>query len=66
MKKNIGAADGFIRLLIGIALICYAILAGPWWIALLSIIPIGTTAAIWCPLYEVLGVSTNKEETPQS
>jgi len=66
MKRNIGAADGFVRLLIGIVLICYAILVGPWWLGLISIIPIGTTVAMWCPLWELLGINTNKEEASHS
>ncbi|MES2622607.1 MAG: DUF2892 domain-containing protein [Bacteroidota bacterium] len=66
MKKNIGAADGFVRLLIAIVLICYAILVGPWWLALIAIVPIATTVAMWCPLYEMFGTSTNKEEASRS
>ena len=60
MKKNIGAFDGFVRLLVAMALIVYGILVGPLWLAWLAIIPIATVFAIWCPVYELLGISTDK------
>lgn len=66
MKKNIGAADGIVRLLITIVLLCYAVIVGPWWIGLFSLPLIVTVYAIWCPLYEVLGINTNKGETQHS
>jgi hypothetical protein len=58
MKENIGALDGVIRLILGMAFIAYAIFAGPWWIAFFAIIPIVTAALFYCPLYDIMNVST--------
>jgi hypothetical protein len=66
MKKNIGAADGIVRLLISIVSICYAIIWGPWWLALIAVALIPTVYAIWCPIWEVLGINTNKGESQHS
>ncbi len=58
MKKNVGAFDGVARMLLAFALIAYGILAGPWWIALLSVVPIVTAALFYCPIYDVAGMNT--------
>lgn len=58
MKKNIGAFDGVFRMILGFIFIAYGILAGPWWIALFSLIPLATAALFYCPLYDIAGVST--------
>jgi hypothetical protein len=58
MKKNVGAFDGLIRLLIGISIIFYAGLVGPWWIGLIALIPILNAAMFYCPIYDIAGFST--------
>ena len=62
MKKNVGAMDGVLRLIFAFIIFAYAILVGPWWIALIAIIPIATAGAFYCPLYDVAGVSTCHED----
>lgn len=56
---NIGAYDRLIRLVVGLALIV-ATLAdyiGPWgWIGLIAI---ATAAFRFCPLYRLLGISSD-------
>ena len=59
MKKNIGAFDGVMRIIIAIVIICYAGLKGPWWVGFLALIPIVTAAVFYCPLWDIVGVNTN-------
>jgi len=61
MKKNVGAFDGLIRMLIGISIIFYAGLFGPWWLGFIAIIPIANAAAFYCPIYDLAGISTCQE-----
>jgi hypothetical protein len=61
MGKNVGSADKIVRIVIGLALLWYALLAAPtgWnWIGWLGIIPLVTAVVGVCPLYSILGVST--------
>jgi len=58
MKKNVGAFDGVVRMILGFVIIAYGVLAGPWWIALFSILPIVTAGMFFCPLYAIAGVGT--------
>jgi Protein of unknown function (DUF2892) len=61
MTTNVGSADRVIRIIIGIALLWYALLApatGYNWIGWIGIIPIVTALVGYCPLYSILGVST--------
>ena len=62
MTTNMGAVDRGVRMLIGLALIAWALGFMPgqpanlWgWVGL---IPLGTSLVGWCPAYKLLGVST--------
>ena len=62
MMKNVGSADKIIRIVVGIALIAFA-LAGPadigWkWVGWIGVVPILTALMGWCPAYSVLGMRT--------
>ena len=60
MNRNIGTADRWIRIIIGVILIALAISGtiGAWgWI---GIIPLATALINFCPLYRLIGLSTNK------
>jgi len=64
MMKNMGSADRILRLIVGIALVLFAIF-GPaeitWkWIAWIGVVPIVTALIGWCPAYTVLGIKTCK------
>ena len=64
MNTNIGAFDGWFRTLLFIIAICYAILAGgsAWvWIIPTAVLFV-TAVATWCPLYEMLGINTGKDQ----
>ena len=62
MKKNVGAFDGLIRMLIGICIIFYAGLYGPWWVGFIALIPVLTAASFYCPMLDIAGMSTYHEE----
>lgn len=60
LNKNLGAADRWIRLALGIVLVSLTF-AGPrtMW-GLVGIVPLATAFAGTCPLYTLFGVRTCK------
>lgn len=63
MKKNVGTVDRVIRLLVGVALIAFALQIGfpntGWnWLGWIGVVPILTAIFSNCPLYTVLGFSS--------
>ena len=61
MSVNVGTLDRILRLVIGTALLYFALLAQPTgynWIGWLGIIPIVTALVGNCPLYSILGIRT--------
>ena len=58
MKRNVGAFDGLIRMLLGISIIFYAGLVGPWWLGFIALIPFATAALFYCPILDIAGIST--------
>lgn len=62
MKKNIGAFDGWFRILLFMIGMVYAIMWGPWYVVLPGTILLATAIAQWCPLYELIGYRTLTEE----
>lgn len=63
MKANVGSADRIARIIVGLALIAYAIPLGfsntGWnWVGWIGVIPILTAVFSFCPLYGMLGLST--------
>ncbi len=61
MTKNVGSFDKIVRIVIGLALLWYALFAAPtgWnWIGWIGIIPLVTAFVGVCPLYSLLGVKT--------
>ncbi len=66
MKKNVGIADKWIRIVIGLVLISLVFWGPktPWgWI---GIVPLLTAFMNFCPLYTVLGISTKKADEKAS
>lgn len=57
MKKNIGKVDKVIRVILGLAIIAYGVIAQSY-LGLIGIIPLVTAALSWCPLYCPLKIST--------
>lgn len=61
MKKNVGPFDGFFRIVLGM-LGFVAVILFNWWWGLIGLIFIGTAFSLYCPLYDVLDINTNKDE----
>jgi hypothetical protein len=60
MKRNIGGFDRPLRIVIGLALIAWALLlAGPTW-AWIGLMPLLTGLFNFCPAYSLLGMSSCK------
>ena len=69
MNTNIGPLDRAIRVIIGVALIAYAIPYGfpetGWnWIGWIGVIPLITAFIGFCPLYRMIGMSTSHHPPP--
>ena len=65
MIRNMGSTDRTIRVGIGLAIIA-VLSAGAatgalgWVLGVVSVIMLATALMSWCPLYSVLGISTNR------
>lgn len=60
MKQNVGSADRMIRVLIALAIFGLGLYYQSYW-GLIGIVPLLTALAGWCPLYSLLGLSTNRD-----
>lgn len=63
MKKNVGQTDKWVRLILGAALVVlfFLIQSGWRWAGLIVGLVLVVTALVnFCPLYAMLGISTNK------
>ena len=61
MTTNMGTIDRVIRVVIGLGLLWYALMApatGYNWIGWIGVVPLVTALVGVCPLYSILGVST--------
>jgi hypothetical protein len=57
MKLNVGGIDRILRIVVGLALVVWALMGGPVW-AWIGIVPLATGAIGFCPIYPILGMST--------
>ena len=67
MNTNMGPIDRAVRVVIGVILIAFAIPIGvpatEWgWIGWIGIVPILTALVGFCPLYDLLGISTSEQK----
>ncbi len=63
MSTNVGTADRIVRVIIGLALLAFALRIGfpntGWnWVGWIGIVPIVTAVMGNCPLYSLIGTST--------
>ena len=60
MSSNVGSVDRIARVLIGLALLTFALYSGNQyaWLGYIGIAPILTALFGICPLYSLLGLST--------
>lgn len=57
MKSNVGGIDRTLRIVVGLALVAWAVMGGPVW-AWIGVLPIATGSLGWCPAYLPFGIST--------
>jgi hypothetical protein len=57
MKANVGGIDRILRIVVGLALIAWALMGGPVW-AWIGVVPLATAAIGFCPLYPLIGMNT--------
>ena len=57
MKINVGGIATILRLVVGLALIAWALMGGPVW-AWVGVVPLATGAIGWCPAYNLFGMNT--------
>ena len=60
MKHNVGKTDKTIRYILGVAIIGAGVYFQSWWGAV-GLVPLLTATMSFCPLYGLLGLSTNHE-----
>lgn len=63
MPANMGTIDQYVRIVLGLALIAYALqdglaIQGWHWAGLLGVVPLVTAFFKSCPLYTILGISS--------
>lgn len=59
MTTNVGSIDRILRIVVGLALVVWAIMGGPAW-AWIGAVPLATGAIGWCPVYLPFGIKTCK------
>ncbi|QFY89503.1 DUF2892 domain-containing protein [Magnetovirga frankeli] len=57
MKANVGGIDRILRIVVGLALIAWALLGGPV-SAWIGVVPLATGLFRFCALYPLLGLNT--------
>lgn len=57
MKQNVGGIDRVLRIVVGLALVAWALMDGPVW-AWIGIVPLATGLVGFCGLYPLLGINT--------
>lgn len=57
MTVNVGSTDRIIRIVVGVALIGWALMGGPTW-AWIGVLPLATGLLRVCPAYSILGMNT--------
>ena len=57
MACNVGGMDRVVRIVVGIALIAWALMDGPKW-AWIGVLPLVTGLSGWCPAYLPFGIKT--------
>ncbi len=59
MNTNVGGIDRILRIVVGAALIVWALMGGPVW-AWIGVLPLTTGLIGWCPAYLPFGIKTCK------
>jgi len=64
VDRNVGTADRWIRVVVGLALLSMLLFVegNLKWLGLIGLIPLLTAAVKWCPLYTLFGIRTCPKE----
>ena len=66
MQNNVGSVDKVLRIVAGLAIIVWGVLAGSW-LGLIGLVPLATALLGFCPAYSIVGINTCKTSgTPKS
>lgn len=57
MKCNIGTTEQIVRIVVGILIVLLGVYFRSWW-GLIGIVPLITGSIRYCPISDVLGIST--------
>ncbi|HFD32772.1 MAG TPA: DUF2892 domain-containing protein [Gammaproteobacteria bacterium] len=57
MNCNVGGIDRTLRIIAGLAIIAWGVMAGNMWGAV-GLVPLVTGLMKWCPLYSIIGLKT--------
>lgn len=68
MKKNVGGVDRILRIVVGLALIAFALFSGSSYAVYgwIGVVPLLTAFVSFCPAYVLIGLSTCPTETKKS
>ncbi len=59
MSRNEGTLDRSVRVALGLVLLSLVFIGPHSWLGLVGVVPLLTGLVGFCPLYRLLGVSTN-------
>ncbi|EJO5347739.1 DUF2892 domain-containing protein [Clostridium botulinum] len=57
MKCNVGRTEQFVRIILGVVVVLLGLYFKNWW-GIVGLIPIITGSIRYCPLSDMLGIST--------
>lgn len=60
MKTNVGSPDRIVRFVVGLVIIALGFYFKSWW-GIIGIVPITTASLNFCPVYNLIGISTKKK-----
>ena len=60
MKTNVGSTDSIIRIFLGIIIIVLGLYFKSWW-GIIGAVPLLTALLKYCPIYNLIGVSTKSK-----
>lgn len=63
MKQNVHNLERIVRVVIGVVLLSLVFVGPKTWWGLVGILPILTGFMGWCPPYQLLGISTVKNNS---
>ena len=59
MHHNVGGIDQILRIVLGVVICTIGVIYNNWW-GLVGLIPLVTGTMSWCPLYNLVGLSSLK------